>query len=79
MRDVIQPGRSLGHVDRTYPRAEAGAEGGSGAGTGVVEGKEGGKGGAAGEEVEGKKSGGEVCTTAGSGATGGHEKCEDCE
>lgn len=83
VRDVIQPGRSLGHVDRTYPRAEAGAEGGGGGGGtgGGKEGGEGGKeGGAAGEEIEGKKSGGEVCTTAGSGgAAGGDGKCEDCE
>lgn len=74
MRDVIQPGRSLGHVDRTYPRAEAGAEGGPGAGTGA--GKEGSE-----DKVDGKKqpSGGEVCTTAGGGAARGDGKCEDCE
>lgn len=86
VRDVIQPGRSLGHVDRTYPRAEAGAEGGAtgGTGTGVVEGK-GGKGGEEGKErsedkVNGKKpSEGEVCATAGGGAAGGDGKCEDCE
>lgn len=88
VRDVIQPGRSLGHVDRTYPRAEAGAEGGAtggtGTGTGVVEGK-GGKGGEEGKEgsedkVDGKKpSEGEVCATAGGGAAGGDGKCEDCE
>lgn len=88
VRDVVQPGRSLGHVDRTYPRAEAGAEGGAtggtGTGTGVVEGK-GGKGGEEGKEgsedkVDGKKpSEGEVCATAGGGAAGGDGKCEDCE
>ncbi|KAK0738504.1 Rdx family-domain-containing protein [Schizothecium vesticola] len=68
VRDVIQPGRSLGHVDRTYPRAEAGAEGSGGgeSGAGAVE--------------DGKTKGaGEACTTAGATGTAGGEKCEDCE
>jgi hypothetical protein len=73
VRDVIQPDRDLGHVDRDYGRQGKGGDGdvkarteGGGEASGVKKGE--GAGEAGGEAVKGK-----VC-----GVEGG-EKCEDCQ
>jgi predicted Rdx family selenoprotein len=86
VRDVIQPGRDLGHVDRDYARGKSGGGGGGGGG----EGSEGGEGekekaeGGKAEEVKKSEGGeergkgegngeGKTCSVEGGG------KCEDCE
>ncbi|KAH6850311.1 Rdx family-domain-containing protein [Chaetomium sp. MPI-CAGE-AT-0009] len=67
VRDVIQPGRDLGHVDRDYGRGSGQGKGGDGDREVKVK-VEGGEGAA--EAAEGK---GKAC-----GVEGGQE-CEDCQ
>jgi len=65
VRDVIQPGRDLGHVDRDYPKTTAtAAEGGGGTEDGGEQGK------AKSSEEEGKGKKGVSCESG---------RCEDCE
>ncbi|KAL2129086.1 hypothetical protein VTI74DRAFT_8264 [Chaetomium olivicolor] len=76
VRDVIEPGRDLGHVDREYPRGgnneavrEKGGVGAAGAGAGAeAEGKKEEE-----ERVEGEKG------AKGCGLRERGVKCEDCE
>ncbi|GAB1320649.1 hypothetical protein MFIFM68171_10859 [Madurella fahalii] len=63
VRDVIQPGRDLGHVDRDYGKGKGKGEGEE-VRKGEGEGKAGEKGG---------EEGGKMCTVGGGG------KCEDCD
>jgi hypothetical protein len=85
VRDVIQPGRDLGHVDRDYSKG-----GGGGQGQGQSQSQGEGEGGAATGGKDGVKKGGEE-VVAGSGGEDGQVKegvegkvcsdgkCEDCE
>ncbi|KAG5915898.1 hypothetical protein E4U61_004160 [Claviceps capensis] len=63
VRDVIEPGRNLGHVDRDV------------SGTGSSAWKKGSEGGEAGEEVAGE---GSAVVEGGGKAEGAEGKCEDC-
>jgi hypothetical protein len=79
VRDVIQPGRDLGHVDRDYSKKGGGE--GTGQGQGLGEGEGGVAAAAGGDGV--KK--GDVVAVVGSGGEDGQVKgcsdgkCEDCE
>ncbi|KAK4157996.1 Rdx family-domain-containing protein [Chaetomidium leptoderma] len=77
VRDVIQPGRDLGHVDREYPGRSGGQEAAAAASGGEEKMK--GEGEEVSSEVKGEEAekggeGGKVCDV---GEGGG--KCEDCE
>ncbi len=84
VRDVIAPGRDLGHVDREYPKGGKGvvvSGGGGGDGKeGAGEVKEVGSGKQQGQQSSGVE-GGEVDARAGKGKVCGLEggRCEDCE
>ncbi|KAK4248428.1 Rdx family-domain-containing protein [Corynascus novoguineensis] len=91
VRDVIEPGRDLGHVDRDHQKREkgkqggSGGDGGSGSGSGDKEGEETkGQGpGLGGEAKDGSEAKEEVAGEKGnrekSCALGDKGKCEDCE
>ncbi|KAL2260887.1 hypothetical protein VTK26DRAFT_4995 [Humicola hyalothermophila] len=78
VRDVVEPGRSLGHVDREYGRGKGKGTAGGGEGEGT-DGKGEGDGGSGKKEEEGGDGvrGTALCTVAGGSSV--KEKCEDCE
>ncbi|KAL2201410.1 Rdx family-domain-containing protein [Corynascus similis CBS 632.67] len=91
VRDVIEPGRDLGHVDRDHQKREkgkqggSGGDGGSGSGSGDTEGeKTKGQGpGLGGEAKDGSEAKEGMEGGKGNGeescALGDKDKCEDCE
>jgi len=91
VRDVIEPGRDLGHVDRDHQQREkgkqggSGGDGGSGSGSGDTEGeKTKGQGpGLGGEAKDGSEAKEGMEGGKGNGekscALGDKDKCEDCE